>query len=51
MLIPLIVAIVGLIVWWKPLNPKVNDAGRILFILGVAFTLYAVSGRHTMLTL
>ena len=49
MLIPLAVAVVGLVVWWIPANPKVNDTGRILFIAGVFFTLLAVSGRHLSL--
>lgn len=49
MLVPLAVALVGLVVWWVPLNPEVNEAGRILFMLGAFFTLWAVSGRHISL--
>ncbi len=49
MLVSLAVAVVGLVVWWIPLNPKVNDTGRILFMLGAFFTLLAVSGRHLSL--
>jgi hypothetical protein len=46
MLISFAVAVVGLVVWWIPLNSKVNDAGRILFIAGVVFTLAELNGRH-----
>ena len=45
MLIPIIVAIVGLVAWWPPLNSKVNEAGKILFIAGVFFTLYSLTGK------
>lgn len=34
-LIPLIIAIVGLLLWALASNPKVAEAGRIMFFCGV----------------
>lgn len=39
-MIGVVVAAVGLLLWWPTLNQKVNEAGKWLFVLGVAFALW-----------
>lgn len=41
----LIVAVAGLIVWFVSTNPKVAEAGKILFFTGMLAFLFAVSGK------
>jgi hypothetical protein len=47
MLIPLVGAVCGLLLWLIATNPKASDAGRILFCIGV-FWLVASVSRETL---
>jgi len=42
-LIPVVVAIVGLLLWVLAANGKVADAGRILFAVGACFVVAALA--------
>jgi hypothetical protein len=42
--IPLVVWIIGLIVYLVPSRPKIEDAGRWAFIIGLAVWCLSVSG-------
>jgi hypothetical protein len=46
-LIPLVVAVCGLLVWILAANPKAQEAGKILFFCGV-FWLVATTARETL---
>lgn len=43
--IPLIVAIIGLLVYFVSTNAKVSEVGRIIFFAGVFFTVMHLAGR------
>lgn len=42
-IVPIVVLIVGLLAWVLSSNPKVAEAGRILFWVGCFFTVAALS--------
>jgi hypothetical protein len=42
---PLLVALVGLLLWALSSNPKVSDAGRILFAIGAFWFVYQLAGK------
>jgi hypothetical protein len=44
---PFIVLIVGLLLWALAANPLVKDAGRMMFVIGLFWSVYAVVG-HTV---
>lgn len=44
-LVPLAVAVVGLIAWFGATNPKVQKAGEWCFVIGAFWTVHAVSGN------
>lgn len=44
---PLLIAIIGLLMWVLASNAKVSEAGRILFFCG-AFVLTLILGRETI---
>ncbi len=45
--VPVLVMILGLLLWLLASNPVVKDIGRICFIIGTFFTVSALSG-HTV---
>lgn len=47
--IPLLVAVIGLLIWVLASNGKVQEMGKILFFWGVGWTLYAVTNRSAHL--
>lgn len=42
--VPLLVAVVGLILYFAPVNAKVSEAGKWAFIVGLFWTLARASG-------
>ena len=43
---PLVIAIIGFLLWYFAKNPKISEAGKILFIIGaLAFTF--AQGSHS----
>lgn len=46
-LIPLVVALVGLLMWLLAGNATVKEIGRILFIIGVLWTVFGYAGQTT----
>jgi hypothetical protein len=42
---PLVLAIVGLLVWVMAANPKASEAGKILFFCGVLALALSFSGK------
>ena len=44
-LVPVLVMLLGGIMWFVSSNPKVADAGRGLFFIGVFFIVWQLSGR------
>lgn len=42
---PLLLAIVGLLLWALASNPKVAEAGKILFFCGVFWFVYGLAGK------
>jgi hypothetical protein len=45
-LIPMLVAILGLILWFLVAHPKVAEAGKILFFCATLVLLMALAGAH-----
>lgn len=46
---PLLVAVIGLLVYVLSTNPKAAEAGRIMFLAGMIATCLALSGHTTRL--
>lgn len=46
-IVPLVVAIIGLLVYALSANPKVAELGRLAFACGLLVTLFAMAG-HTV---
>lgn len=44
-IVPLLVAIVGLLMYVLAANAKVAEIGRIMFAMGLLVTLYVASGK------
>lgn len=47
--VPLLIALIGLLLWALASNATVKEAGRILFFCGVFFTVYHFAGKTTTL--
>lgn len=43
---PVLFALVGLLMWVLSSNPKVSEAGKLMFFAGILATCFAMSG-HT----
>lgn len=43
--VPLLLALIGLMLYILPVNPKINQIGMILFACGVLVTMFAWSGH------
>jgi positive regulator of sigma E activity len=48
-LIPLLVALIGLLLWLLAGNPVLKEIGKILFIIGAFWTVGGYSGKMTKL--
>jgi hypothetical protein len=48
-IIPVVVALLGLVLWAISANPKVSQIGYVLFAVGVFFTVWALLGRTVKL--
>lgn len=46
-IIPLVVAIIGLLAYVLASNPKISEVGRILFLVGALVTVAVLAG-HTL---
>jgi Na+/phosphate symporter len=47
--IPLIVCVVGALLYALPASPKVNELGRLMFFAGLFWLVYASAGRSMRL--
>ncbi len=45
MIVAAIVMILGLLLWAMPLPPKVQEGGKIAFVIGLFFVVWALTGR------
>jgi hypothetical protein len=43
--IPLVVCIVGALLWFVASNPKLSEAGRLAFFVGLFWCVYLTAGR------
>ena len=44
-IVPLLVAVVGLLMWFVSGNGKVQELGRLLFFCGALVTLFVMGGK------
>jgi Na+/phosphate symporter len=44
--VPLLVLVIGLVLWLAPINPKLQEIGKICFFVGLLWLVYMFSQKQ-----